>query len=106
MKNYQLFFGLLIGLSALHLPVATAKTQQIIIDDSYSQESAREQQEQWNDTHSLRRKINTHNEKQFDKYDRVIDLRDACNKSFNVNAYWEPNTERCLDRRTGRSVTP
>ncbi|MCK8306090.1 DUF1283 domain-containing protein, partial [Erwinia amylovora] len=22
------------------------------------------------------------------------------------NAYWEPNTLRCLDRRTGRPVTP
>ncbi|MEA1120345.1 DUF1283 domain-containing protein, partial [Klebsiella pneumoniae] len=23
-----------------------------------------------------------------------------------VNAYWEPNTLRCLDRRTGRTVAP
>ncbi|EJB8217076.1 DUF1283 domain-containing protein, partial [Pseudomonas aeruginosa] len=24
----------------------------------------------------------------------------------NVNAYWEPNTLRCLDRRTGRAINP
>ncbi|HBC5303592.1 TPA: DUF1283 domain-containing protein, partial [Escherichia coli] len=24
----------------------------------------------------------------------------------NINAYWEPNTLRCLDRRTGRVITP
>ncbi|WFZ46137.1 DUF1283 domain-containing protein [Escherichia coli] len=23
-----------------------------------------------------------------------------------MNAYWEPNTLRCLDRRTGRVITP
>jgi hypothetical protein len=33
-------------------------------------------------------------EKEFDKADRAFDTRDACEKSYNVNAYWEPNTLR------------
>lgn len=50
--------------------------------------------------------MNTRVEKEFDKADRAFDTRDACEKSYNVNAYWEANTLRCLDRRTGRPVAP
>ncbi|WP_313159422.1 DUF1283 domain-containing protein, partial [Mixta calida] len=53
-----------------------------------------------------RKKVNSRVEKEFDKTDRAFDTRDACEQSYNVNAYWEANTLRCLDRRTGRPVTP
>ena len=38
----------------------------------------------------------------------VIESGDSAQsqKSANVNAYWEPNTLRCLDRRTGRAINP
>ncbi len=41
-----------------------------------------------------------------DKADVAFDAQDNCQKSANVNAYWEPNTLRCLDRRTGRAINP
>ena len=62
--------------------------------------------EQWNDTRSLRQKVNKRVEKEWDKEDVAFDARDKCQQSANVNAYWEPNTLRCLDRRTGRTVAP
>lgn len=65
-----------------------------------------QQKEQWDDTRSLRNKVNTRVEKQFDKFDKAVDLQDSCEKSLNVNAYWEPNTQRCLDRNTGRPLNP
>ena len=37
---------------------------------------------------------------------KYFDAQDNCQKSANVNAYWEPNTLRCLDRRTGRAINP
>lgn len=54
----------------------------------------------------LRNKVNSRVEKEFDKADRAFDTRDKCEQSANLNAYWEPNTLRCLDRRTGRPVLP
>ncbi|CNI96309.1 DUF1283 domain-containing protein [Yersinia vastinensis] len=33
------------------------------------------------------------------------DVRAQCANSQNLNAYWEPVTERCLDRSTGREMT-
>lgn len=45
-------------------------------------------------------------EKEWDKTDVAFDAQDNCQKSANVNAYWEPNTLRCLDRRTGRAINP
>lgn len=75
-------------------------------DNSLTKEDARQQKEQWDDTRSLRNKVNTRVEKQFDKFDKAVDLQDACEKSLNVNAYWEPNTQRCLDRNTGRPLNP
>jgi hypothetical protein len=44
-------------------------------------------------------------EKEWDKADVAL-TQDNCQKSANVNAYWEPNTLRCLDRRTGRAIAP
>lgn len=88
---------------------AQAKTDRLIIQDgnnALSNEQARQEKEQWDETNRLRGKVNTRVEKNFDKEDRAVDVRDACDQSLNVNAYWEPNTLRCLDRRTGRAVTP
>lgn len=71
-----------------------------------SNEEARQSKEQWNETKSLRGKVNTRVEKEFDKTDRAIDDQDRCDNSYNVNAYWEPSTRKCLDRKTGRQITP
>jgi hypothetical protein len=90
-------------------PIASAKTDRLIIEDgssASSNEAARQSKEQWNDTKNLRNKVNTRVEKEFDKTDKAFDTRDSCEKSYNVNAYWEPNTLRCLDRRTGRPLAP
>lgn len=95
---------LLTGISLTH-----AATQHIVIDsgdNALSREEARERQQQWNDTQSLRHKINQRAGKEFDKTDRAFDARDKCQQSENLNAYWEPNTRRCLDRQTGRPITP
>ena len=88
---------------------AQARTDRLVIengDTSLSKEQARQDKEQWDDTQRLRGKVNNRVEKEFDKVDRAFDTRDGCEKSLNVNAYWEPNTLRCLDRRTGRTVAP
>ena len=70
-----------------------------------STEEARQSKEQWNDTKTLRRKVNTRVEKEFDKADRAADDEDRCNDSNNVNAYWS-RTPKCLDRQTGRRIIP
>ncbi|CBJ81451.1 conserved hypothetical protein; putative exported protein [Xenorhabdus bovienii str. Jollieti] len=75
-------------------------------ENSMSKEMARQQKEEWNEQGSLRKKINKREEKQFDKYEVDVDNRDACLKSTNVNAYWEPNTKRCLDLNTGLPIKP
>ncbi|MCX8956053.1 DUF1283 family protein [Erwinia psidii] len=86
-----------------------AKTDTLIIQNgnpALSNEQARQQRQQWEQTQRLRSKENLRDEKNFDKSDRAIDNRDTCEQSLNVNAYWEPNTLRCLDRRTGHPVAP
>lgn len=88
---------------------ATANTNRLVIEDGSSalgNEAARQDKEQWNDTRMLRNKVNSRVEKEFDKTDRAFDTRDKCEQSANLNAYWEPNTLRCLDRRSGRPVAP
>ncbi len=88
---------------------AGATPNHLIIEDgssALSNEAARQNKEQWNDTRMLRNKVNSRVEKEFDKTDRAFDTRDKCEQSLNLNAYWEPNTLRCLDRRSGRPVTP
>ncbi|WP_437613103.1 DUF1283 family protein [Erwinia sp. V71] len=96
--------------AALALPVtAAAKTDRLIIENgntAVGNEQARQDKEQWDTTRTLRNKVNTRVEKEFDKADRAFDTRDKCEQSANLNAYWEPNTLRCLDRRTGRAVAP
>lgn len=74
--------------------------------NTMSNEQARQSKEQWDATRSLRNKVNTRVEKEFDKVDRAIDDEERCDNSYNVNAYWEPSTRKCLDRTTGRQITP
>lgn len=93
----------------LSTPATEAQTNKLIIesgDNASSRQRAEMDKEQWNDTRSLRQKVNRRAEKEWDKTDAAFDLRDNCLKSANVNVYWEANTERCLDRRTGRTVAP
>ncbi|ORM68964.1 DUF1283 family protein [Pantoea rwandensis] len=104
-----LLAGVLTSSALLAAPLASAQTDRLIIENgnsASSNEAARQSKEQWNDTKNLRGKVNTRVEKEFDKADKAFDTRDSCEKSYNVNAYWEPNTLRCLDRRTGRTVAP
>ncbi len=86
---------------------AATRTQHIIIDsgdNALTREEARENQEQWDAQRSLRQKENNRAEKDFDKYDKTVDQQDRCLNSENFNAYWESNTGRCLDRRTGHTI--
>lgn len=88
---------------------AFAETSKLVIesgDSAQSRQEAAMEKEQWNDTRNLRQKVNTRAEKEWDKADAAFDNRDKCEQSANINAYWEPNTLRCLDRRTGRVITP
>jgi hypothetical protein len=75
-------------------------------DSAMNNQQARESKEQWDDTRSIRRKVNTRIEKEFDKVERAIDDEDSCNSSYNVNVYWESTTRKCLDRQTGRPIKP
>lgn len=100
----------LLALSAVVFTASSfAKTDKLVIesgDSAQSRQQAAMEKEQWNDTRTLRQKVNKRAEKEWDKADVAFDARDNCQKSANVNAYWEPNTLRCLDRRTGRTITP
>ncbi|BFI62153.1 UPF0482 protein [Yersinia pseudotuberculosis] len=75
-------------------------------NDPMSKEQARQSQQQWDETNRLRNKMNNQVEKDFDKNDRAVDAKDNCERSDNLNAYWEPNTQRCLDRLSGRKINP
>lgn len=93
----------------LILPVAHAETSKLIIesgDSAQSRGQANMDKEQWDDTRSLRKKVNQRVEKEWDKKDAAFDVRDKCLESTNLNVYWEPNTQRCLDRRSGRETRP
>lgn len=96
------------------------ESKEIIIkhaDSSLDKEISREKREQWEAKRALRKKMNRSEEQNFDtlnrrylkelnKYDKAIDSKDACLKSANINAYWEPSTLRCLNRRNGLPITP
>ncbi|WP_113649907.1 DUF1283 family protein [Escherichia albertii] len=86
-----------------------AETNKLVIesgDSAQSRQHAAMEKEQWNDTRNLRQKVNKRTEKEWDKADAAFDNRDKCEQSTNINAYWESNTLRCLDRRTGHVITP
>ncbi|EKK3979697.1 DUF1283 family protein [Cronobacter sakazakii] len=108
--NKFLRHSLLLALLTGALPgVANAQTDKLIIesgDNARTRQDAAMDKEQWNDTRSLRQKVNKRTEKEWDKADVAFDAKDNCEKSANLNAYWEPNTLRCLDRRTGRVINP
>lgn len=100
--------ALLLSAFTLTQPVH-AQTNKLIIesgDNAQTRQDAAMDKEQWNDTRSLRQKVNKRTEKEWDKSDTAFDARDNCRQSSNLNAYWEPNTLRCLDRKTGRTVQP
>lgn len=91
----------------VYTATAQAETNRLIIesgDTAQTRQQASMEKEQWNDTRSLRQKVNKRTEKEWDKTDVAFDAEDNCRKSSNLNAYWEPNTLRCLDRRTGRET--
>ena len=95
--------------AAVYTSSAFAETSKLVIesgDSAQSRQQAAMEKEQWTDTRQLRQKVNKRAEKEWDKADTAFDSRDKCEQSANINAYWEPNTLRCLDRRTGRTVAP
>ncbi len=95
------------GLAAM--APASANTSKLIIesgDSAASRQEAAMAKEQWDDTRSLRQKVNKRAEKEWDKTDAAFDESDSCLKSPNINAYWESSTRRCLDRSTGRQIRP
>ena len=100
----------LLALSAVVFTASSfAKTDKLVIesgDSAQSRQQAAMEKEQWNDTRTLRQKVNKRAEKEWDKADVAFDAQDNCQKSANVNAYWEPTPLPCLDRRTGRTITP
>ena len=106
----RLYLTAMLALGAVvYTTSAFANASKLIIesgDSAQSRQHAAMEKEQWNDTRSLRQKVNTRTEKEWDKADTAFDSRDKCEQSANINAYWEPNTLRCLDRRTGRTVAP
>ncbi|QMI05137.1 DUF1283 family protein [Citrobacter sp. RHB25-C09] len=107
-KRLCLTAMLLLG-AVVYTASAQAETSRLVIesgDSAQSRQHAAMEKEQWDDTRSLRKKVNTRTEKEWDKADAAFDNRDNCEKSSNLNAYWEPNTLRCLDRRTGRVIAP
>ena len=109
MNTMSTRLGLVALLAAMFIAPVSANTSKLIIesgDSAQSRQNAAMDKEQWNDTRSLRHKVNTRAEIEWDKEDVAFDARDKCQQSANVNAYWEPNTLRCLDRRTGRSLAP
>ncbi|OAT39466.1 DUF1283 family protein [Proteus myxofaciens] len=75
-------------------------------ENSLDKEQARQMKEDWNLKRDLRLKVNQREKTEFNKIDKAIDERDACLKSANIYAYWEPETRRCLDSNTGRPINP
>ncbi|HAF1612790.1 TPA: DUF1283 domain-containing protein [Salmonella enterica] len=58
---------------------AFAETSKLVIesgDSAQSRQEAAMEKEQWNDTRSLRQKVNTRAEKEWDKADAAFDNRD------------------------------
>lgn len=107
--NKKLLITILTLTVAIFTSSAYADAQKLIIesgDNAQSRQRAEMEKDQWKDTRTLRQKQNDRAEKEWDKKDAAIDDSYACQTSENLQAYWEPNTRRCLDRRTGRPVAP
>ncbi|PHM60260.1 DUF1283 family protein [Xenorhabdus ishibashii] len=104
-----LVFSLFWQTSAFSTPCASESTCVTTInggENSLSKEIARQSKEEWNEQRKLRQKVDDRKEKEFDKYEMEVDNREACLKSANIDAYWEPGTKRCLDINTGRPIKP
>lgn len=107
--NKNLLTTILTLATILFTSSAYADAQKLIIesgDNAQSRQRAEMEKDQWKDTRTLRQKQNDRAEKEWDKKDAAIDDSYACQTSESLQAYWEPNTRRCLDRRTGRPVVP
>ncbi|HGJ5877440.1 MAG TPA: DUF1283 family protein [Arsenophonus sp.] len=99
----------ILALLISYISIGVASEVELYVHDGNSdltKEQARQQKEQWNDTQLLRKKVNNRTEKEFDKLDKAINDSEACYKSRNLNAYWEPKTKRCLDNNTGQPILP
>ena len=95
--------------AAVYTSSAFAETSKLIIESGDSGESrqrAAMEKEQWQDTRQLREMVNRRVEIEADKIGAVCGGGERCEQSADINAYWEPNTLRCPDRRTGRTVAP
>ncbi|MEQ1974392.1 DUF1283 family protein [Xenorhabdus sp. SGI240] len=103
-----LVFSLFWQTSAFSTPCTSESTCVTINggETSLSKEMARQSKEEWNEQKRLRYKADIRKEKEFDKYEMEADNREACLKSVDINAYWEPSTKRCLDINTGRPIKP
>ena len=103
-------FSLFLGLSVSSFSSVAASTNVTINGDGYDnvldKEQARQMKEDWDQKRELRTQVNQRERIEFNKVDKAIVERDACLKSANVYAYWEPETRRCLDSNTGRPVNP
>ncbi len=73
-------------------------------NSSLGNEQARQSKEQWNATRTLREQRIERQERDNARISSIEAQRESCNASRNLNAYWEPNTQRCLDRRTGSQL--
>ncbi|WP_063655807.1 DUF1283 domain-containing protein [Candidatus Arsenophonus triatominarum] len=96
----------ILALLACYLCSGAVSAVELFVHDGNSaliKEQAREQSEQWNETKSLRKKVNQRTEREFDK---AIDESEACYKSGKLNAYWVSKTKRCLDSNTGQPIRP
>lgn len=107
--NKRLLVTILSLSTLMIMGFAQADTQKLIIesgDNAQSRQRAEMERDQWRDSRKLRQKQNVRAEKEWDKKDAAIDDSYDCQTSDNIYAYWEPNTRRCLDSRTGRPVLP
>lgn len=73
-------------------------------NSSVNNEEARQSKEQWNATRTLREQNINRQVLDNANYDNAQARHDSCAASRNLNAYWEPTTARCLDRRTGKEL--
>lgn len=109
LSKYLCLTAMLVLSAGIYTTSVYAQTSKLVIesgDSAQSRQNAAMDKEQWDDTRSLRQKVNKRVEKEWDKADAAFDARDKCQQSSNMNAYWEPNTLRCLDRSTGRVINP
>ena len=72
----------LLALSAVVFTASSfAKTDKLVIesgDSAQSRQQAAMEKEQWNDTRTLRQKVNKRAEKEWDKADVAFDAQDNC----------------------------